>query len=86
MSTDKEMELTKELEKLREENKRLRECIEFYANIESWNVSEKENFSEYLTIDRVDIGDGDFETKNGQCDDRGVGGKLARQTLKEIGE
>jgi hypothetical protein len=60
----------KAAEKLKEENKKLVEALKFYANERYWEGRE---------IDGDDWHDF-YEDGNG------IGGKLARQVLKEIGE
>jgi hypothetical protein len=57
-------------EKLEKENEKLRECVEFYADITRWSGT------------RI-IGDHfkDFENGNASIF---ISGKLARQTLKEL--
>lgn len=61
------------IEKLEDENKKLRECVEFYADKDNW-------FGEYVC--------GPLACTNEEIEGDSIanytGGKLARQTLKEI--
>ena len=63
----------KAAEKLKEENKKLVECVKFYADKKSWDRG-------------VCIGDGQFEPIGDGPNCNYFGGKRARQVLKEIGE
>ena len=67
-----------ELEKLRDENKKLRKCVEFYAGM-NWGIASP---GETVSIDPCDHED-KFHQGGGILR---VGGKLARNTLKEIDE
>lgn len=77
------IEVEKELEALKQEDAKLREALEFYADIDSWHHLTTESIK-YHKIDPSDIGDGDF--LKGETDDSGVGGKRAREALKQTKE
>ena len=61
-----------EINRLTEEKGKLVETVKFYADQDNWYESSHENDIEFLEIDSQD--------KEDYC-----GGKLARQTLKELG-
>lgn len=63
--------------KLEAENKKLKTCVEFYANTENW--SRRESIF-WESIDRSDCANYPHVTR----DLRLTGGKLARLTLKEL--
>lgn len=74
----------KEIKKLKQENKKLKDALGFYADENNWNRSNK------CLFNRVNIFDVEL-TKNKTVKEvyyknLEVGGKLARQTLKEIEE
>lgn len=73
-------EINQYIRQLEQENARLREALEFYADIDSWHHMTTESIK-YYVVDISDIGEGEFDNGNG-VDDCGVGGKRARQTLK----
>ena len=75
-SSDKQVieKLQIENEKLEKENKKLRECIEFYAKQENWD-----NNGRATPI--TDIGKKDMENFGGNMF---FGGKRARKTLNEL--
>ena len=64
---------------MKEENKRLRKCVEFYANKENWYDIEEIEGSDRRTIshDSEDL----FNELNYHII---CGGKLARKTLEEL--
>ena len=62
-----------EIKKLREERDKLVDCVKFYANEESWCSDDGVFFMEAFND----------EERVGACV---LSGKLARQTLKDIGE
>lgn len=66
------------VDKLKEENKKLRDALKYYANPVHWNDSGN------LDYDMTTIDYEDAAIPEGYCDNRG--GKLARQVLKEVGE
>ena len=66
----------KELRTLREQNKRLREALEFYANIHNWDDVETKT-----SAIRMDDCQWNYGFYSGM-----TGGKRARKALKECGE
>ena len=58
------------------------EALEFYADIENWHSLTTESIK-YHKIDIQDVGNGGFDNGYGTDDDN-VGGKKAREALKEI--
>lgn len=69
-------DINNEFEKLRDENKKLRKCVEFYAGM-NWGIASP---GETVSIDPCDHED-KFHQGGGILR---VGGKLARQVLEEI--
>lgn len=67
------------VDKLKEENRKLRDALEFYANQKSWYG---------LSNNRDTVELSDCEPAESIIYDKGVmlGGKRARQALKEVGE
>jgi hypothetical protein len=61
-----------DIEKIEAQNKKLRKCVEFYANESNWGMNE--------------FGGRDFAPDDDFDENRAVAGKMARQCLKEIGE
>lgn len=72
------------IKKQDEQIKIMREVLEFYADLDSWNHLTTES-TKYYKIDLSDVGNGDFDNGNGTDDDN-VGGKRAREALKKIEE
>jgi len=70
-----------EITKLEADNKKLRTCVEFYANKENWQTPESQGF-------HVDDLSADVSDMIEEIDSRGAncGGNLARQTLAELKE
>ena len=67
--------LSEKIEKLKEENKKLRACISFYANVDMWRKQNQTTFSITSTFDidhRFSVGGFSF------------GGQKARACLKEL--
>jgi len=69
-----------EITKLKKSREVLRKACEFYASSDQWNCT-KEQLTTYNTIDKDDLGIGDFQFACDVDDDR-VGGKKAREALK----
>lgn len=67
------------IQKLEEENKKLRDALEFYANQKSWYG---------LSNDRDTVELSDCEPAESIIHEKGImlGGRRARQVLKEVGE
>ena len=74
------LELEKEITKLKKSRDGLRSVCEFYASSDQWNCT-KEQLTTYNTIDKDDLGVGEFQFACDVDDDR-VGGKKAREALK----
>lgn len=74
------LELEKEIIKLKKSREWLRKACEFYASSDQWNCT-KEQLTTYNTIDKDDLGIGDFQFACDVDDDR-VGGKKAREALE----
>jgi hypothetical protein len=70
--------LKKEIQKLKADREVLLKCVEFYARAESWEDGGDIDY----THDRIGYDDTDVPEQC--CDKRG--GRLARATLKSIGE
>ena len=64
---------TEKINKLQDENKKLREALEFYANKDNWENYSDEIYPCYIKI------------KN-DCDLNFYGGDKAREALKEVGK
>ena len=66
------------------------EALEFYAHADNWNHIEPGTHyvtNIYQCVDKTDYGEGDFTiSERMNIDDSGVGGKRARQALKEFKE
>lgn len=69
-----------EITKLKKSREGLRQACEFYASSDQWNCT-KEQLTTYNTIDKDDLGIGDFQFACDVDDDR-VGGKKAREALE----
>jgi len=76
--------LQEENQKLKKQNDLLTRCAEFYGEVDNWNCTEL-NLIKYAEISKEDIGIGEYEFTQG-IDDDGVGGKLARETIKKCKE
>jgi len=76
-----ECELNKELQ---EQNKILKEALEFYADGDNYGHINPE-VATYSVIDNCDLGVGDFML-NETVDDERVGGKRAREALAKVNE
>lgn len=70
----------REVKKLKEASKGLLKALEFYADLDSW----KSSVSGDYIIDRIRYDD--LETKHYNMSNPSVGGKKARQALKEFKE
>ena len=75
----------REIEKLKQENEKLRECVEFYANKDNW--SDNDLFGCPSSI----IGDSEYGKETYEYKHKyqfskhlTLGGKKARQTLKDL--
>lgn len=79
---DNMLELYEIIKKLQEENKKLRECVEFYADKLNWYDNTQINGSDQKAIFK-DSEDCLIKSINKHII---IGGKRARQVLKEIGE
>jgi len=75
---------SEEIQKLKKQNDLLMRCAEFYGEVDNWNCTEL-NLIKYAEISKEDIGIGEYEFTQG-IDDDGVGGKLARETIKKCKE
>lgn len=66
------------------------EALEFYAHADNWNhIAPGTHYvtNIYQCVDKTDYGEGDFTiSERMNIDDSGVGGKRARQALKEFKE
>lgn len=60
------------------------EALKFYGDADNYGHVNAQSLK-YIVLNEDDMGDGEF-LFNSITDDKGVGGKLARQTLKELGE
>lgn len=64
------------------------DALRFYADADNWNHIEAGTHyvtNVYPCVDKTDYGDGDFIiSERMNVDDCGVGGKKARQAIKEI--
>ena len=74
--------LVQEIEQLKEELKRERSAVDFYANPENWDNFE---YSSLYVISTEDLEDIEYKFKNQKQSDyyENVGGKLARQTQQQ---
>lgn len=83
-------DLEREIEKLKEQNIIFREALEFYADGDNWGHIEPGTHyatNVYQCVDKTDYGEGDFTIcERMNVDDCGVGGKRARQALKQYEE
>lgn len=66
----------KEINALSKENKKLRECVSFYAKENNWLGKYEGNTPNEYIVWKMIVED--------DCDALRLGGKLARQTLKEL--
>lgn len=69
----------KEIDELLAENDKLRECLEFYADRNSYNVNPFEILTKYSIARLIKFDDVE------EIDEVNYGGKRARQVLKELG-
>lgn len=60
------------------------EALKFYGDADNYGHVNAQSLK-YIVLNEDDMGDGEF-LFNSITDDKGVGGKLARKTLKELGE
>lgn len=74
------------IKKLKQENEKLKKCVEFYANRFSWNFSKHDTYENYAGEIKNDESLVEYKEKDGDIFEDYCGGKLARQTLKEIEE
>ena len=84
IANDEITKMKEENEKLKKSHEVLRKACEFYASSDQWNCT-KEQLTTYNTIDKDDLGIGDFQFTCDVDDDR-VGGKKAREALKADSE
>lgn len=75
--------LQEENKKLREERDKLVECVKFYANKENWLYSKESHIGGLIVVKDTWT---DQPNAGAACFYPEYGGKLARQTLKYIGE
>lgn len=68
-------------EKLKKQNEIMREALSFYASGDNWGHKHKDS-CDYVVI-LEDQGDGEFQF-NSITDDEWVGGKRARQAIKDV--
>lgn len=68
-------------EKLKKQNEIMREALSFYASGNNWHHKHKDSCDYVVIVD--DQGDGEFQF-NSITDDEWVGGKRARQAIKEL--
>ena len=78
-ATVKEMNQAEQIKKLKAREEKWKACVEFYGDKNNW--SRRESIF-WESIDRADCADYPHITR----DVRLTGGKLARQTLKELKE
>ena len=64
--------------------KKALEALKFYGDADNYGHVNAQSLK-YIVLNEDDMGNGEFQL-NSITDDEGVGGKLARQTLKELGE
>lgn len=76
----RESELEQEIEKLKKQNEIMRQALSFYASGNNWHHKHKDSCDYVVIVD--DQGDGEFQF-NSITDDEWVGGKRARQALKD---
>lgn len=75
---------------LEQQNRELVEALKFYADIDSWKLSDSQA-CQWNLIEKSDLGVGDFEKSTTghhwqeSVDDTDVGGKKAREVLAKIG-
>lgn len=81
-----ESEVLNEIEILKQENEKLKKCVEFYANRFSWNFSKHDTYENYAGEIKNDESLVQYKEKDGDIFEDYCGGKLARLTLKEIEE
>lgn len=72
-----------ENERLKKQNEKYREALEFYASGDSWGHLNQDSI-EYYIVDISDSGTGEFDL-NSITDDNRVGGRRAREALKDEG-
>lgn len=75
----------KEIERLKEENGKLKKCVEYYAKTEIYNRPDRDRngMSGMSARSNFEIDDGEWKIKNGKREHYCYG-KFARQTLREI--
>lgn len=66
-------------ERLKKQNEKYREALEFYASGDSWGHLNQDSI-EYYIVDISDSGTGEFDL-NSITDDNRVGGRRAREAL-----
>ena len=80
--------LNSEVENLKSKLNIAVDALRFYADADNWNHIEAGTHyvtNVYPCVDKTDYGDGDFIiSERMNVDDCGVGGKKARQAIKEI--
>lgn len=79
---EKVQALASDFERLKNENEKLRECVGFYANCENWTFESCHDIKSRIYLDNEIADEPQGDSQKGTW----VGGKLARQTLKELGE
>jgi hypothetical protein len=70
--------------KLIESYEKLVKCVEFYGNWKNWEWDHAGNYAELTTI-KNDACEMEYAENDGDVFYSRVGGKLARETLKEVG-
>lgn len=70
---------------LLDENKRLRDALEFYADSDNWGHGPNKGIYYREMVDDSDLGDGSFMISE-TVDDNKVAGKHARQALRGVEE
>lgn len=81
---DKIQSLESEIKQLKKGNEKLRTCVEFYADKRSWSYYGIDEWSQ--KISGISSDTEMLDGKEGYVSIKYYGGKLARQTLKELGE
>ena len=77
-------DFAKEITKLKAENEKLRNCVEFYACVQNWEF-DNNNIDDKELIQYSEDDSGLFVVESGGYEDW-ICGKLARQTLRELEE
>jgi hypothetical protein len=70
--------------KLIDSYEKLVKCVEFYGNWKNWEWDHAGNYAELTTI-KNDACEMEYAENDGDVFSSRVGGKLARETLKEVG-